>query len=45
MKFIKIFTNEKEAYRFAVQRGARVSIRYEWDEVCNRLIREFVVRY
>lgn len=45
MKFIKIFTNEIEATRFAEAKGARVVVRYDWDSLFERMVREFVVEY
>lgn len=45
MMFVKIFKTEKAARAFAEKVGARVIVRYEWDEICERLIREFVVKY
>ena len=43
--FIKVFTNEKDAMRFAAMKNAKVVVRYDWDNMLGRLIREFVVKF
>lgn len=43
--FIKVFTNEKDARTFAALKNAKVIVRYDWDNMLGRLIREFVVKF
>lgn len=43
--FIKIFDNEKEANSFAVIHNAKTIIRYDWDDIFQKIIRQYVVKY
>jgi hypothetical protein len=43
--FIKVFRDEKDALRFAALKNAKVIVRYDWDNMTNRLIKEFVVKF
>lgn len=44
-KFIKVFENEKEADAFAIIHNTKTIIRYDWDEVFEKIIRYFIVEY
>lgn len=43
--FIKIFFVEALAKTFASERGVDYSIRYDWDDFRQEIIKEFVVHY
>ena len=45
MTFIRVFMNEKEACAFALTKGAKVSIQYDYDELTRTIVRKFVVKY
>lgn len=45
INFIKIFMNSLEAETFAKEVKGTIIIRYDWDEITNKMIKEFVVKY
>lgn len=44
-KQIMIFYSESEAHKFISEHGGAISIQYDWDEVFDRMIKEYVVRF
>ena len=45
MKFMKVFTNYIEAQAFAVLKGGRVIVEYDWDEMTRTIVRHYVVKF
>lgn len=43
--FIRIFNNEAEASNFAIVHQSKVIVRYDWDEISNIIIKQFIVKY
>ena len=43
--FIKAFSNSTDAYEFAATVMGIVSIYYGWDDMLNKITREYVVKY
>lgn len=45
MTFIQVFSIEKRAIEFAKQNSGKIFIKYDWDEVHNRMIKYYIVKY
>lgn len=45
MKFMKLFVIQHEAELFALTHGGEISIRYDWDELRNQMIKFYVVKF
>lgn len=45
MVFVRIFSTEAQANAFAAMKGAKVTIRYDWDSYRMVIIKEFIVTY
>ena len=43
--FVKVFSVEKNAQKFAKESGGKVVVRYEWDDMRRKIIRQYVVKY
>lgn len=43
--FIKVFSVEKNAERFAKENKGKVQVRYEWDDMRNKIVKQFIVKY
>ena len=43
--FIKVFETENDAIEFAKKVAGVLSVRYNWDDMLYRIIREYVVKY
>lgn len=43
--FIKIFSVEKNAERFAKENKGKIQVRYDWDDMRCKIVKKFVVRY
>ena len=43
--FMKIFSVEKNAQKFAKEFGGKVVVRYDWDDMRQKVIRQFIVKY
>lgn len=43
--FIKVFDNEAEANQFALIHHTKTIIHYDWDEMLNRIIKQYIVQY
>lgn len=43
--FIKIFSVEKNAEKFAKEKNSKVQVRYEWDDMKQKVVRQFIVKY
>lgn len=43
--FIRVFDNEAKAMEFAQQVFGVMSIRYNWNDMLCKIIREYVVKY
>lgn len=43
--FIKVFFIEALAQLFAREHGVDYSVRYDWDDLRQEIVKEFVVRY
>ena len=43
--FIRIFTEEKMAKIFAGQAGGEIIVRYDYDEMRGKIVKQFEVRY
>lgn len=42
---IRMFEVEKDAIRFALEKRGKVTIKYDWDEIHNKMIKYFVVKF
>lgn len=42
---IQYFSTENKAFRFATQCGGTISIEYDWDNVKNKMVKYYVVKY
>ena len=45
VKFIRVFDNEIKANSFAMVHNKKVIIRYDWDDLFQVIIRQYVVKY
>lgn len=45
VKFIKVFDNEREANSFAMIHNTKTIIRYDWDDLFQKIILQYVVKY
>lgn len=43
--FIKIFSVEKNAEKFAKENNGKVQVKYEWDDMRGRIVKQFIVKY
>ena len=43
--FVKVFSVEKNAERFAKENEGKVQVRYEWDDMRNKIVKQFIVKY
>lgn len=43
--FIRIFTTSKTAEKFASEKKGRVQVKYDWDDMKQRIIKTYIVKY
>lgn len=43
--FVRIFTIEKNAQKFAKENGGRLTIHYDWDDMKQKIVKQFIVKY
>ena len=43
--FIRVFTEEKMAKIFVGQAGGEIIVRYDYDEMRGKIVKQFEVRY
>lgn len=43
--FIKVFSVEKNAQKFAKEKGGCLIIHYDWDDMRNKVVKHFIVKY
>jgi hypothetical protein len=42
---IKVFSTEDKANRFAAEKMGRVEVRYDYDAMMMRIVREYIVKF
>ena len=45
MKMIRVFTTETQAVTFAQRVQGKITIKYDWDSLRNRIVKEFIVKF
>ncbi len=43
--FVKVFSVEKNAQKFAKENGGKVIVRYDWDDMRQKIVRQYIVKY
>lgn len=43
--FVRVFSVEKNAEKFAKENKGKVVVRYEWDDMRCKIVKQYVVKY